>query len=89
VGKVDGGITGHWNLRSLQLDKQHALWKMAYSTEECVFRNCKMKSFQLFREQGMWTQYFSSRMVGTHIHQMSSCTSCMMCLVTVSCQIDF
>jgi hypothetical protein len=37
MGKVKGGITGCGNVRSSQLRKQHALWKMAYSMEEHVF----------------------------------------------------
>jgi len=62
---------------------------MVYNMEEHVFSNCKMRSFQSFREQCMWIQNFSSKMVHTHIQQMSSQTSCMMCLVAVFFQIDF
>jgi hypothetical protein len=59
----------------------------AYSVEELVFSNYKMRSFRSFREQGIWV-YFSSRMVHSYVQRMMSLTSCMMCLVHVSCRID-
>jgi hypothetical protein len=36
----------------------------------------------------MWKQHFPSKMTNTHLQWMSSCISCMMCLVAVSCQIN-
>jgi len=51
--------------------------------------NCKIRSFQPFREQGMYTQHFSSRMVPINKQQMLSWTSCTTCLITMSCQINF
>jgi hypothetical protein len=43
-----------------------SLWRAPIQTSG-TYSNCNMRSFQSFREQGMWTQYFSSRMV--HIHR--------------------
>jgi len=51
---------------------------------------CKMDQQQNeVKEQDLWTQYLSSRMVHTHIQILSFWSSCMMGSVAVSCRIEF
>jgi len=47
-----------------------------------------MRSFWSLKEQGMW-MHFSRRIVHADLQWMSSWTVCMMCLVAVSCWINF